>query len=359
MARKLFFCLVILLLCVSVAIGTSGCSPQESPRQGETHSKEAPPSQKSAPPDKVVFNLHHLPDYPVYWAALDKGFWAEQNLDVKVIRGYGSTDTIAKIATKKAEFGLADIGALIMARAKEDIKVKAVANYQTYFPVLIFYHKSSGIKQPKDLEGKTIVSSPNSALRLFFPAFARATGIEQSKVQWKIVDMTLQKAVFVRGEADAWLQDNRTIPVLEKLGVPVQFFSFKQDANIDRYGLSIIVHEDTIAQNPDLVRRFVAGYLKGVRYCLEHPSEVGEILKKYVPETDANVAVKSWQIEVEQGTVVSDESLEKGLGWISRDKMTRTIDLSLDAYNIQKEIAPETVYTTEFLPEEPIYPPKK
>lgn len=139
-------------------------------------------------------------------------------------------------------------------------------------------------------------------------------------------------------------------------GEPALFFSYK-DYGIERYGQSIIVHEDTLAQNPDLVRRFITGYLMGVRYVLENPWEVAEIVKKYVPEVDSDLTIKSWQLEAD--VAVSEESRGKGLGWMSRDRMVKTIQLIMDAYEVQKEILPEEIYTTEFLPAEPIYPPVK
>jgi NitT/TauT family transport system substrate-binding protein len=352
MSRKFLGIMITTVCTLFLILGTMGCNTPQSAKSGIS-----PPN---ALPDKVTFNLNWLPsDYPTYWAALDKGFWAEQNLDVKIVRGYGSADTITKIAAKQAEFGKADIGALVLAKAQdENIRVKAVANLQTSFPVLVFYSKASGIKEPKDLEGKTIVSTATSAFRLAFPAFAKAVGIDEKKIQWKLVDLSLQRPVFIQGEADAWLQDIKAIPELEKLGVPVQFFSYKDDGNIDRYGEVIIVHEDIIKEKPDLVRRFIIGYLKGVKYCLENPREVGEIMKKYVPEVDVDLAVKSWQANIEQNIIVSNESRDKGLGWMSKEKIEKSIQLTLDAYNLQKQIAPELIYTTEFLPQEPVYPPK-
>lgn len=362
MAFKLIFRTVIaalLVLAIAVAVG---CGAQAPPQKESAVSKEAPTPPKSTPRDQVVFNLNWLPSESVaYWAALDKGFWAEQNLDVKIIRGYGSADTISKIATKKADFGLADVGALILARSKEDqIRVKAVANHQTYYTVLVLYSKSSGVKEPKDLEGKTIVTSAGSAYRIYFPAFAKATGIDQSRVQWKFVDPALQDLAFLRGEADAWLSDlEKTIKVEKITGDPVNFFSYKKDGNLDLYGDCIIAHEDTLSQNPGLVRRFTLGFLKGFAYCLENPAEVGLIMKKYVPEADPDLTEKSWRLEVEHGLWTSNESRAKGIGWMSEERMKKTITTVLSAYDFKKEITPEMVFTTKFLPEKPVYPPGK
>lgn len=358
MIRKVMLRVVIVLALVSLIAGAFGCATQAPPKKDTAVSAPAP--QKSGPPDQVIFNLNWLPEEPAYWVALDKGFWAEQNLDVKIIRGYGSGDTIAKIATKKAEFGLADIGTLIVARAKDDIKVKAVANFKTYLPAIIIYNKASGIKEPGDLEGKTIVGTAGSAYHVFFLAFAQATGIDESKVKWKFVEPALQQVVFLRGEVDAWTGDIGDIPYVQKLtGEPVRYFSYKDHGKFDRYGDCIIVHEDTVAQNPDLVRRFNAGLMKGLRYCLENPAEAGAITKRHVPELDMDLFMQGCKLDLEQNLYANDESLEKGLGWMSKEKMERTIGYVSKAYKVQKEIAPGEIFTTDLLPKEPVYPPGK
>jgi len=349
MVRKIISCLIITALSIFMVLGTVGCN-----------SKKAPTAKKSAPPDQVTFQLNWLPEEPVYWAAIDKGFWAEQNLDVKIIRGSGSVDCVTKIATKKADFGRADIGNLILARVKEGVKIKAVATYHANYPSIIIFRKSSGMKEPKDLEGKTLVTTAASTMRTFWPVFAQAAGIDQSKVQWKIADPALQRAIFIRREADAFPLSLHFFPQVEQVvGEPLDFFAYKDYGNSGRYGDVIFAHEDTIAQNPDLVKRFITGYVKGMRYCLENPSEVGKIVKKYAPEIDADLTVKSWQTELGNNIMVTDESQKYGLGWMSRDRMVKTIDIVSKAYNLQKNITPETVYTTNFLPEEPVYPPKK
>lgn len=352
MSQRLLKLILFTLLTLSLSLGTTACS---------SHGSQNPGGAPNSPTlDKVVLNLQWLPEDPAYWVALEKGFWTEQNLDVKVIRGYGSGDTVTKIATKKADFGIADVGSLILARAKEDIQVKAVANFKESFPGIVIYNDALGIKTPKDLEGKSIIGSASSSIVLFFPAFAKATGIDQSKLKWQLLDPTLHYSAFAQGQADTLTTMYKYIPRVEKLmGKPVQFFSYKDDGQLNRYGESIIVHEDTIKENPELVRRFVAGFLKGLQYSLEHPSEVGVIMKKYVPETDPDLSVKMWETELKYQVITGEEAQTKGLGSMSDQRMAQTIKYVLDAYELQKELPPKTVYTTEFLPKTPLFPPKK
>lgn len=352
MPQKLLKLIIITLLLLSLAIGTIGCSSQGSP------SPAGAPNPATL--DKVTLNLQWLPEDPAYWVALEKGFWKEQNLDVNIIRGYGSGDTVTKIATKKADFGIADVGSLILARAKEDVQVKAVVNFKESYPGIVIYNDSLGIKTPKDLEGKSIIGSASSSIVLFFPAFAKATGINPNKVKWELIDPTLQYSAFAQGQADTLTTMYKYIPRVEKLtGKPAKFFSYKDDGGLNRYGESIIVHEDTIKENPELVRRFVAGFLKGLQYSLEHPSEVGVIMKKYVPETDPDLSVKMWEAELKYQVITGEEAQAKGLGSMSDQRMAQTIKYVIEAYELQKEISPKTIYTTEFLPKDPLYPPKK
>lgn len=351
MSRKIPSLITIIVLFLSLTLGTMGCSTQGSQNPGS-------PNQTT--PDEVVFNLQWLPEDPAYWVALDKGFWKEQNIDVKIIRGYGSGDTVTKIAMKKVDFGIADVGSLILAQAKEGIPVKAVATFKDYYGGIIIYPNSAGIKDPKDLEEKSIIASANSAVYLFFPAFAKATGIDSDKVKWQFMEPAIQHTAYVQGQGDGVATTFKYLPKIEKLtGEPAQFFSYKDDGKLDRYGETIIVHEDMLKQNPDLVRRFVAGFLKGLQYSLENPSEVGPIMNKYVPETDPELANKQWASELKYNVIVGEEPYVKGLGTMSSDRMARTIKFVLDAYEINKELPPEMIYTTEFLPQEPIFPPKR
>ncbi|NLW07526.1 MAG: ABC transporter substrate-binding protein [Clostridia bacterium] len=352
MFRKARRLLTIAALLSAIMMTIIGCSSQQ----------QSPASLKGERPDQVTLNLNWLPEYPYYWAALDKGFWAAQNLEVKIIRGYGSGDTITKIATKQAEFGIADLGTLILAHANEEnIRVKAIANYLVDNPAVIIYRASSNIKVPKDLEGKTVVGAgANTAYAILWPAFTRAAGIDQDKVQWKSVDGGLTDVAFAQGEGEALSAHAEDIPGVEELiGEPVKFFSYKDEGKLNCYADSLITHEDTISTNPDLVRRFVAGFLQGIHYCLANPEEVGQIVKKYVPESDPEAIVKSWQAIMANDLIVSEESREKGLGWMSHERMIKTIELISDAYKLQKEITPEMIYTTEFMPQKPIFPPEQ
>jgi NitT/TauT family transport system substrate-binding protein len=123
-----------------------------------------------------------------FYVALDKGYYKQEGLNMTILRGQGSGDAIKKVAAGAAMFGFADAGSLVLARGNDKVPVKLVAVVYLQPPQALFVLDSSDIKKPKDLEGKTLAETPAGAIRLMFPAYAKAAGIDESKVKWVAAD---------------------------------------------------------------------------------------------------------------------------------------------------------------------------
>jgi ABC-type nitrate/sulfonate/bicarbonate transport system substrate-binding protein len=61
----------------------------------------------------------------------------------------------------------------------------------------------------------------------------------------------------------------------------------------DYYTPVIVTSEKTIAQRPDLIKRFMAATAKGYQFAIDNPSEAADILIKAVPEMKAELVRKS------------------------------------------------------------------
>jgi NitT/TauT family transport system substrate-binding protein len=106
-----------------------------------------PLGQPAAAQDKVLFQLDWIPtgEHAAYFAGAAKGFFKEQGIDITLTRGYGSGDTINKVAAGAAPFGVADLGGVLAARARQDVPVKSISAIYTHSPHSLFVLKSSGI----------------------------------------------------------------------------------------------------------------------------------------------------------------------------------------------------------------------
>src|SRR5262249_39372556 len=53
------------------------------------------------------------------FVALDRGYYRDAGLDVKIVRGQGAVDAIRQVGAGNAMFGFADAGTVILARAND------------------------------------------------------------------------------------------------------------------------------------------------------------------------------------------------------------------------------------------------
>src|SRR5258708_118648 len=109
-----------------------------------------------------------------FFDAVDRGYYRDAGLEVKIVRGQGSGDAIRQVGAGNALSALADVGTLRSARANDQIPVKLVAAVYRKPPHTILCREDSGLKKPKDLEGNAIATTAGAGTRFLFPAFAKA-----------------------------------------------------------------------------------------------------------------------------------------------------------------------------------------
>src|ERR1043165_9283174 len=78
--------------------------------------------------DKVRFQTDWLPsgEHAMYYGAWQKGIFAEEGIDITITRGYGSGDTLTKLAGGAFDFGVADAASVLTARARQNVPVKTM-----------------------------------------------------------------------------------------------------------------------------------------------------------------------------------------------------------------------------------------
>jgi NitT/TauT family transport system substrate-binding protein len=280
-----------------------------------------------------------------FFVALDKGFYKAEGLNVNIIRGQGSIDAVKKVATGAAQIGFADAGAVILARANDSIPVKLVAIIYAKPPHAVFALADSGIKVPKDLEGRTVADAPFGAQRLIFNSYALAAGIDTNKVKWISAEGSALTSLLGTHRVDAIGQFIVGQPLIETGVKPnkVVRFAYK-DAGMDYYGNGIIATEETIAKSPGMIKAFVRATLKGAQYAFAHPDEAGEIMHNYHKEVTAEVG----KGETELVREIADVPGRK-IGEIDEKGVKNTIEVMKDAYPLKRAVDPKEVCVPGFL----------
>jgi NitT/TauT family transport system substrate-binding protein len=288
------------------------------------------------------FNGRHA----YYYVALDKGYYKAEGFDVKIVRGQGSTDAVKQVASGTAQIGFADSSAVIFAKANDDIPVKLVSIIYAKPPHAIYVLKESGISKPKDLEGKRIADTAFSAVPKMFGAYAKAAGIDASKVTWVVSGSDALPGLLSLGRVDGIGQYTVGEPLLKKAAEPKDIVELAySDAGLDYYGSGIVTMEATLKSNPDMVRRFVAATLRGLKDAIADPKEAGEIIHKYHRQVDPGVA-SAETVKVGQLAKVPDAPL----GSVSPARLQSTINVVAGAYTLKSAVKPDDIYAPGFVP---------
>ena len=184
-----------------------------------------------------------------------------------------------------------------------------------------------------------------------FPGFVAANHLDRGRIEEVVVDGATFLPLMLSRKVDAVLEQSlhqgRFQAQAKKQGLTVRAMRFA-DYGLVAYGNAVVVHDDTLKERGDLVRRFLRATDKGLKWAFAHKDEAIGIVRKNNPEVDLE-----WGAEELAGLEAlawSPEAKRSGLGWIDREKMAATIETVTTALKLPRKLAVEDAYTTAFHP---------
>lgn len=307
------------------------------------------PRPARAATEKILFQLDWIPfgRHAPYYAALENGFYAEKDLEVTIAQGRSTIQGIRTLVAGQSQFIFQDLAVMMLVRASEGSRIKALACMYQKTPHTLFYIKGPGITKPKDIEGKKIAFTPGNSPRSMFPAFAKASGIDELKVNWLSVDPSSKNAVLLNHQAEGMVTYLFTLPVLQKSaqgGDQVGAFVYG-DFGADFYSNGLGAMEDYIKEKPKVTRDFVQATMKGVKFTLDDPKAAVGMLKKHQPQLAEDVALQ--EVEILRNLTMADTA--KVLGAMTKEKMKETQDLLVKYLDLKNPVNIDELFTNEFL----------
>jgi NitT/TauT family transport system substrate-binding protein len=250
--------------------GCSGLTPQAVP---------------TAEPDQVSLQLNWVHDsgWAAFYAAQANGYYADENLNVEVrVGGFDENgqfiDPISEVASGKATFGVADASNLMPVQASSSLI--AVGNVYQRHPLALASMADRDIRRPDDLIGKTVAISPNSAV--VFQALLEHEGIDPASVNViERTDFTINP--LVSGEVDvidAWVINE--VPILAAQGYEYNLI-LPSDYGVIMYPDLIFTTEQMMADQPDVVERFMRATVLGMQAVLDDPESAAKLVLTYDP----------------------------------------------------------------------------
>ena len=217
----------------------------------------------------LQLKYYHQFQFAGYYAALEKGFYKEAGLDVKLKANEPDLKSpIDKVLSGTAQYGVADNTLVIERLAGKPVVV--LANMFQKSPAVWIVREDSGIRGPHDLVGKRVMRT--SGLNSQKLAMLQVEGIPVSKINWIPASFNVQD--LIDGHTDAYNGYTTNEPyTLREQGIAYRFIN-PRNYGIDFYGDVLFTSEAEIKQHPERAKAFRLASLKGWQYAMDNPDEI-------------------------------------------------------------------------------------
>lgn len=227
------------------------------------------------------------------YVALENGWFQKQGIDLEVITPAGvSVESV--VGAGKAEFGVGFQEYVTNARL-ENVPIISIA--------AVMQHNTSGfaalrgrrIARAADFAGKRYGGWGLPMEAAIIKAMMLHDGGDPGSVKTVNIGTGDLLAMLERDIDFAWIFYGwQGIEAkLRGLDINVVMMSDYFDAVPDYYTPVLITSENLIAENPGLVKRFLAAAARGYEYAGSHPAESAQILLKHAPELSPELVRES------------------------------------------------------------------
>ncbi len=282
----------------------------------------------------------NLPFVAAY-VAQERGYFAEQGLDVTIHHSTGQH--LQLLLSGDVDVTTAAAGAVLKRRADPGVPIRAIALFGQRGQQTFIALAGAGIDSPRDWEGRTVgyrISLPPEYL-----AIVDAAGVDRERVQE--VRVGFDPRILVQGKVDVLAVFKSNEPdTIRKLGFDVVQFD-PAAYGVPALGLTYITREELIAEQPELIARFLKAALKGLEYSFAHPEETLDIVLRYADKEDRDHM--RFMLQAEQADAVSAVTRKHGPGWMTRQQWQEFHDLLVRYQALARELDVTQAFTTQFL----------
>lgn len=322
----------IIFIMLGMTLVLSGCASPQS-------TNEAGALTKVRLPVGYIANIQFAPLY----VALEKGYFRDAGIEVEFDYKF-ETDGVTLVGSGELPFAVVSGEQVLLARA-QGLPVRYVAAWYQQYPVSVVAKSDLGVLIPQDLKGKKIglpglFGANYVGLRaLLYEAKMSESDVTLDSIGFNQVDL------LAAGQQDIVVGYTANEPIqLKARGIPVTEIRVADYVQLASNG--ILASEKVIQENPQLVRKFVGAFLKGLADTIANPDEAIELSKAHIPnfaDLDASVQRQVLLTSIEQWKA-------DRLGYSDPQAWENMQNVLLDMGLITEKIDLSKAFTNEFIP---------
>jgi NitT/TauT family transport system substrate-binding protein len=300
-------------------------------------------------------------EHAPFFVARDKGFYAQEGLEVEIQEGSGSTTVSQLVASNNSPVAYVD-AATMMRGISNGMPIRSVGVTLQQSP-MAFIYRADAARPTKisEIKGSRIAMTAGDASLAIFTAFMGKLGMKMEDVQViTVANPQGKEQAVLNKQADALLgyfMDQGPRMQLQT-GVKMGWTRLYDMAGVTTLSSAIIVNNNWAkdAKNQDLLRRFLRASQRGWQHSFDNRAEAAEIFRKAAPVFTQEIALL--EVEGTMSIIRTERTKGKAIGVTDIGDWRDTQDLLSKFAKLNPQSDLNTYFTNEFLSEAP-YLPKK
>ena len=301
--------------------------------------------QPAAALDQVSVQLKwvHQAQFAGLYMAQEKGYYADENLQVTFIEGGPGIDIIDQVVSGQADFGIGAPEALFVRRSQGE-PVLAIAVVFRQNPTVFVALADSGIRQPADMLGRRVAVAGALDLDLQLRAMMEKMGLDINQIE--LAPHTYDLTPLFNGEIDAIaLYSTGGLIRMRQDGYEPNLI-WPIDYGIHLYSDTIFTTDQMASGQAGLSTRFLSASLRGWRAAIENPEQAVAVTLKFAQEADAEL-----QTEMMAAIVPLVHTGQDQIGWMQPQIWQEMHDLLNQFGLLAAPLSVGDIYTMQFLEE--------
>ena len=350
MKHRVLAILLAATMCVASVTGCGNQSADNSSAAGtEAEDNSAAETADTQTDNKDLREVNVVLDwYPnaihtFLYTAIERGYFAEEGLDVKIHFPANDNDALALVAAGKAEIGMYYQQDVIQAVANQGTGIKSIgAIVQSPLNVILSL-KDKNITKPEDLVGKTIGYGGTVLSEALVKCMMENVGADASDVNMINVGFELMSSMTT-GNVDATIGClvNHEVPQLEEEGFDVNYFSVSGYGSPNYYEEVFLTNDDLLENEPEVVAGFLRAAKKGfddfkadpdgcLAILMNNQNEENFPLTQSVEEQSCATLIPLMETEDAAFLTQTDECWQENIDWMLENQL---IDKAVDVSDV-------------------------
>lgn len=298
------------VLTLTIAIVLSGCGESEAPSVADDTGVELTPIV-------LQTDWYPQPEHAGFYHAFEAGYYEEVGLNVEIRPGANISNVPQMVATGRIQFALGTSDNVTMAVSR-GIPLAAVFPYFQHDPQCIMTHKSSGITELEQLDGRTVMITPGGG----YVQYMQKT----LDIKMQIVPLNYSLTRFLADPefAQQCFLTNEPFYTTQN-GVDTQIIPLST-SGFDPYRV-IYANADYVRDNPEIVDKFIEASRRGWEAYANGDGALAHaaIAKLNSQHSDESMAW-SKQAMAEYNLIDGYEDRGEFLGRFNRERAQKLID---------------------------------